>query len=272
MDQAVDSGRGLRARYRDAAPAAAAGSDAIDLMLSHRSVRSYRADAVPAGTLEALVAAGQSAATSSNLQLWSVVAVEDQGRRDRLSVLAGNQAHIRQAPLFLCWIADLSRAARVGAAGGVEMAALPYTECLVVSVIDAALAAQNATVAAESLGLGTVYIGGMRNQPEAVAAELGLPPGCVCVFGLCVGFEEGSASVKPRLPQGAVLHRERYATEAEPALLAGYDTTLQAFQAEQAMTPQGWTAMIRTRLGRVAALSGRDRLLAALHGLGFGVR
>ena len=265
---------GLAARYRDAAPATAVHSAVIDSLLQHRSVRAYTDQPLAPGTLEALVAAAQSAATSSNLQTWSVVAVEDQARRDRLAEFAGGQRHIRQAPLFLAWIADLSRATRLGDAAGRTMEAVPFLEAYLLAVIDAALAAQNATAAAESLGLGTVYIGAMRNHPEAVAAELALPPGAMVVFGLCVGHEDPAhpASVKPRLPQAAILHRERYATAAEPALLAAYDDTLRGFQAEQAMPQQGWSDLILSRLGSLKALSGRDRLRAAVHALGFPMR
>ena len=266
---------GLALRYREAAPVLAASNAVIECMLGHRSVRAYTQEPLPPGTLEAMVAAAQSAATSSNLQAWSVVAVQDQGRRDRLAVLAGNQKHISQAPLFLLWIADLSRAARRGEQADRTMEAIPYFEPFMLSVIDAALAAQNATVAAESLGLGTVYIGGMRNHPEQVAAELALPPEAVVVFGLCVGHPDPAAppaAVKPRLPQAAVLHREQYAVAPEAGIIAGYDDTLRAFQAEQGMKAQGWTDLILNRLGSVRALSGRDRLRDAVIALGFGLK
>ena len=66
--------RALAARYgADALPAAGPWNSTMDLLLSHRSVRGYRADALPDGTLETLIAAAQSAATSSNLQTWSVI-------------------------------------------------------------------------------------------------------------------------------------------------------------------------------------------------------
>ncbi len=264
----------LADRYRDAAPALVAWNPVIDSLVQHRSVRAYTRDPLPQGTLETLVAAAQSAATSSNLQTWSVVAIEDQARKDRLAALAGGQRHIGQAPLFLAWIADLSRAARLGEAAGRTMEGLPYLEAFLVAVIDAALAAQNAVAAAESLGLGTVYIGAMRNQPEAVAAELALPPGAMVAFGLCVGHPDPAApaSVKPRLPQPAILHREQYGTGPEQDAIAAYDTTLRAFQQEQAMTQQGWSELILSRLGSVKSLSGRDRLRAALDTLGFPLR
>lgn len=124
-----------------------------------------------------LIAAAQSASTSSNLQTWSVVAVEDQQRKEELSKLAGNQAHIKQVPLFLVWLADLARLSSIADSRGISHDALEYLEMFVTATIDASLAAQNAAVAAESLGLGTVYIGGIRNHPQEVAEILNLPYG-----------------------------------------------------------------------------------------------
>jgi nitroreductase len=268
----MDPALRLNERYRSAYPAPSVWSPAIDLMLQHRSIRAYRPDALPAGTLETLVAAAQSAATSSNLQTWSVVAVEDAGRRGRLASVASNQKHIQQAPLFLVWLADLSRAARLGEETAQTMEGLAFLETFLVAVVDAALAAQNATVAAESLGLGTVYIGAIRNNPEAVAAELKLPPGVMPVFGLCVGYADSDAqvaAVKPRLPQAAALHRESYDHGAERALIGEYDERLLAFQSEQGMARMGWSDLVRNRLGKIASLSGRDRLRSAILALGF---
>ncbi|MFX6811608.1 nitroreductase family protein, partial [Acinetobacter baumannii] len=92
-----------------------------------------------------------------NLQTWSVVVVEDQARKARLAEFAGGQKHIVEAPLFLVWLADLSRAERLAARSRHPDEGLRVLETFLVAVIDAALAAQNAVVAAESLGLGSVY-------------------------------------------------------------------------------------------------------------------
>ncbi|MFM7366911.1 MAG: nitroreductase family protein, partial [Sphaerospermopsis kisseleviana] len=154
----------------------------------------------------------QSASTSSNLQTWSVVAVEDGNRKEELSKLANNQAHIRQSPLFLVWLADLARLTNIAESRGLPHEGLDYLEMFLMAAIDAALAAQNAVVAAESLGLGTVYIGALRNKPQEVAQILNLPPHVVAVFGLCVGYADPvvKVAIKPRLPQSVVLHREIY--------------------------------------------------------------
>lgn len=268
----VQRDAGLAARYGAAAmPKVGPWNATLDLLLSHRSVRGYRTDALPTGTLETLVAAAQSAATSSNLQTWSVVAVTDPASKAILAKASAAQRHIEQCPLFLVFLADVSRNARMAAEEGVELEALPFLETYVVAAIDAALAAQNAVIAAESLGLSTVYIGALRNNPDIVAKTLDLPPGAMGVFGLCVGYAlpEAVSAVKPRLPQAAILHRERYQIEGERAFRAGYDQLLESFSRQHEMAHYTWTDRVKGRMGKVAALGGRDQLKAALRRLGF---
>lgn len=249
-------------------------SPVLDHLLDHRSVRSFTDAPLPEGTLEALVAAAQSAASSSNLQVWSVVAIQSQERKARLATFAGNQAHIRQAPLFLVWLADLSRVSRLAEREGVALEAVPYLESLLLGTIDAALAAQNAVVALESLGLGSVYIGAIRNDIEAVAKELELPPQVYPVFGLCVGYPslERPAQVKPRLPQAAVLHHETYSAQAESAAIEQYDSRLGAFYSREGLKAAGWSEQVIARLRSVANLHGREELVDELKRLGFGLR
>jgi len=249
-------------------------NDIIDQLLQHRSVRAFTDQPLPEGTLETLVAAAQSASTSSNLQVWSVVAVQEGERKGRLSALAGNQPYIHQAPLFLVWLADLSRVSRIADQHGVALEALPYLESLLLGTIDAALAAQNAVVALESLGLGSVYIGGIRNDIEAVAKELQLPPQVYPVFGLCVGYPspDRPAKVKPRLPQAAVLHHETYSAADEQGVLAEYDKRLGAFYQREGMKASGWSEQVVSRLRNVSSLHGREELLGELSRMGFGLR
>lgn len=266
----------LRQRYGSATPTTPpAWTTTLDLLLGHRSVRTYRDAPLPEGTLEAMLAAAQSAATSSNLQTWSVLTVDDPERRERLARWAGNQAHVRTAPLFLVWLADLSRLERVAHARDLPYAGLDYTEMFVMAVVDVALAAQNAVVAAEALGLGTNYLGALRNHPLEVAAELNLPPRSFAVFGLCVGWPDPDqpAAVKPRLPQAAVLHREQYQPAHEPDAVAEYNATMAAFYAEQQMRVTGdWAQHSAQRVAGPQSLSGRDVLRAALEQLGFALR
>jgi nitroreductase len=274
-DPAPDAENLLWQRNRDGSAAPPQQwNDTLATILNHRSVRAFMPDALPPGTLEVLVAAAQSASTSSNLQLWSVVAIEDPTRKARLSALAGQQKFIRDAPLLLVWLCDHARLTAIAAARQMPVEGIHYLEEFIVGIVDAALAAQSAAIAAESLGLGCVYIGAMRNLPEQVAAELGLPPQVFAVFGMSVGYPDPAAEtgVKPRLPRPVVLHREQYSAASQEPDIKRYNATAREFQREQGMREQDWTQQSVDRVKDVAALRGRDRMREALRALGFELR
>lgn len=255
-------------------PAMGPWNDVIACLLDHRSVRGYRPDAVPPGTLETMVAAAQSAATSSNMQWTSVIAITDPAKKKVLAEIAGNQKHIEQCPLYLCWVADMTRNALISTEQKVEFETMPWLETFMVACIDVALAAQNAVVAAESIGLGTVYIGAMRNDPERVANLLGLPKQSFVVFGLCVGYaaDQAEGEVKPRLPQSIVVHRETYDGRDTDAERKAYDGEMAQFAARQEMQASTWTQRVLNRLGPIKSMNGRERMRQALKTLGFEIR
>jgi nitroreductase len=270
---AADPARPLARRYGDATASLEVGSDVLDLLLTRRSTRRFVPG--PAGEVDddhvrALVAAAQSAPTSSNLQAWSVVAVREPERRARLAALAGEQEFVARAPVFLVWVADLSRARRLASARGARVDAVVYLETTIIGFVDAALAAQNAVVAAQSLGLGTTYVGAVRNHPREVAAELGLPSGAVAAFGLAVGRPDPDedADVKPRLPLDAVLHHERYDAPRADAAAEGYDEVLDGYRARHGLDRQPWSGRVVERLAGPASMAGRDTLREALADLG----
>jgi nitroreductase len=257
------------ARYGDPDATPGVLNDVLRLQLAHRSVRKFASRAVTDDELTALIASAQSAPTSSNLQPWSVVAVQDPERKARLAALAGNQAFIEQAPLFLVWVADLSRARRLAERAGTQIVAADYLETTVIGFVDTALAAQNAVVAAASLGLGSVFVGAIRNRPEEVAVELGLPPHAVATFGLAVGTPDPTenADIKPRLPQGAVLHRERYGAADADAHIATYDERLATYNTRFGLRGN-WSDRVIERLKGPESMAGRHRLRETLERLG----
>ena len=264
----------LGRRYGAAIPPAGPWNATIAGLMEHRSVRSYKPDPVPDGTVETLVAAAQSAATSSNMQWCSAIAVTDPARKKVLAEIAGGQKHIEQCPLFIAWVADMARNQRIADAQKTGFECMPWLETVMVACIDVALAAQNAVVAAESLGLGTVYIGAMRNDPVRVAELLRLPRQAFVVFGLCVGYatETGAGEVKPRLPQGVVLHREHYDAGREATLRPMYDAEMTQFSQRHELQAATWTRRVLNRLGPIKSMNGRERMRTALASLGFEIR
>ena len=247
----------------------------LGTLLEHRSIRRYKPDALPDGTLEMLGAAAQSAASSSNLQVWSVVAVTDPARKAEASKLCGDQDSIRQAPLFLVFCADLARLTAVSEHESLPGAALDYTEMFVTAVIDASLAGQNVAVAAEGMGLGICYIGGVRNHPQELAALLNLPPRVVGLFGLTVGWpaDGDTSEIKPRLPQSGLIHHETYDADARDMAVTAYNQTMHGFYELQKMDVHGdWSQHSARRVAGPEALSGRDVLRQILEARGFGMK
>ena len=211
----------------------------IDLIYQHGSVRSYKPDPVPDELIRSIVEAGQRSSTSSNLQMYSVVVVKGQARREELSVLCGQQAFIAQAPVFLAWCADLSRLDRVCQAIGYSHVS-GYMENLLLSLVDVSLAAQNATLAAEAHSLGICYIGGIRNNLRQVVEMLQLPRLVFPLFGMTLGYPEREPRTRPRLPLEAILHWEQYDSSTEHVLLEKYDLDMVAtgiYRGRQVVTP-----------------------------------
>ena len=266
----------LALRYGPDAPSLLPGAfednPVLRTLLAHRSIRRYRPDPLPPGTLEMLGAAAQSAASSSNLQVWSAIALQDPARKAEAATLCGDQDFIRQAPLFLVFCADLARLAAASEREGLPGAGLDYLEMFLTAVIDPALAAQNAAAAAESLGLGVCYVGAARNCPRELAALLHLPPRVIALFGMTIGYpaEGDTSAVKPRLPQPGFLHRETYDAAQRDRSVAAYDETMRGFYEAQGMNVRGtWANHSAKRVAGPEALSGRDIWRAVLQERGF---
>jgi len=203
----------------------------IDLLRNHRSIRKYKEAALPEAHTEAIISSAQMASTSSNVQAYSIIGVTDPALKKELAQLAGNQAYVEQCGLFLVFCADLHKLK-----GATEQHGQTFhhnTESFIVATVDAALAAQNAAVAAESLGYGICYIGGIRNKPQEVCEALSLPELVYPVFGMCVGVPDQEPSYRPRLPMQAVFHQNAYNAEQVAQGIQQYDDTMYQYYQER---------------------------------------
>ena len=250
----------------------------LDLIHKHASIRRYKMDPLAAQIIETIISAAQCASTSSHLQAYSVVAVTDAGKRLRLSELCGNQDHIRQAPVFLAWCADLARlerACQIRAYTQVK----EYMDNFLIAAMAVSLAAQNAALAAESLGLGICYIGSIRNNPVEIVELLGLPRLTFPITGMTIGWPNEQCDLKPRLPLRSVLHWETYDQTTEDSSLRSYDETMIAngiYKGRQVPVPDkpdemedyGWTEHSARRVSQ----GGRAHLRHDLEKQGFTLR
>lgn len=236
----------------------------IDLLCSHRSIRSFTDQKVSAEQREAIIAAAQSASTSSFLQCSSIVRITDPALRDQLVTLTGGQTWVAEAAEFWVFCADFNRHLQI-----CPDAQLGRAEQLLLGCVDTALMAQNAMVAAESLGLGGVFIGGIRNNIAQVTELLGLPKFVLPLFGFCLGYPESIPDVKPRIPQSMLVHENRY-QPLDPAVLADYDsrTAIYYEQRDSNQRSETWSQLIQ----RLIIKETRPFMLDYLHQQGWATR
>jgi len=228
----------------------------LDRFLAHRTVRSFSDRKVDESLVRLLIGCAQSAATSSLLQSWSVVSVQDPEARARAAALAGGQKQIETAAWFFVFVADLYRLQEATRAAGSPADALGTMEMYTVAVIDAALAAERMVCAAEALGLGTCYIGGMRNEPEAVRDLVGLPEKTAVLFGLCLGWPaEGQNEIKGRIGPEGVWFRERYGRTVDTS---EYDERMRPYFGARGMDPAVTWSMRMGRRASRGGMSGRE--------------
>ena len=192
----------------------------IDLLRSHRSIRHFTDDDISDAQREAIIAAAQGTSSSSFLQCTTIVRITDKSLRESLATLSGGQKHVAQAAEFWVFCADFNRHLQI-----CPDAQLGLAEQLLLGVVDTAMMAQNALTAAESLGLGGVFIGGLRNNIEPVTELLKLPQHVLPLFGLCLGWPADNPDIKPRLPASLVVHENQY-QPLDTDVLSQYDEQL----------------------------------------------
>lgn len=239
----------------------------IDTLNSHVTIRTYQDKPVSDNMVRTILNAARRSPTSSNMQTYSIVVVRDPETKKQLALLAGNQKHVEECPVFLAFCADLHRLEMTCALHGEPL--VKSLETTLIATVDAALVGMSAQTAVESLGLGAVMIGGMRNHPAEVAQLLGLPLGVYVVFGMCVGWPDPATlpAQKPRLPEALVIHYEQYNDSDPTPLVQQYDATLAAHYNGQSSSqhPAAWSGPIARRLNEKI----RPFLRPTLEKLGF---
>lgn len=186
-------------------------NDVISTILEHRSIRDFEDKSLSDEQIKTIVSCAQSAATSSYMQAYSIIGVKDKLRKKKLAELAGNQEYVVKNGHFFVFCADLYRHSVIGENEMKSvLPSIESTESFMVALIDASLAAQNAVIAAESMGLGICYIGGIRNNLEEVKKLLKTPERVLPLFGIAVGYPKKITDRKPRLPYEHIYHENEY--------------------------------------------------------------
>lgn len=194
--------------------------------LHHRkSVRVYEDRPLEPEVKQAILASAIQAPTAGNMSLFTILDITDQKVKDALAKSCDNQPFIATAPMVLIFCADYRRWYDVFTSG-TENARKPMVGDLFLAQADAIIAAQNAVVAAESLGVGSCYIGDITENFEYHCQLLQLPQYVVPAAMLCFGYPTEQQKNRPKPTRFQVedlVHENHYHMEkaaAMPAMLS----------------------------------------------------
>ena len=158
----------------------------IQSLFDRKSVRAYTDREISEQDAELILTAATRTPTPGNQQLYTILRITDPELKHRLSISCDNQPFIEKAKLVLVFCADCLKWVNAYKAGGCAPRK-PDVGDLMLAVCDANIAAQNAVTAAESLGIGSCYIGDIMENAEIQRKLLSLPryvfPAAMVVFG-----------------------------------------------------------------------------------------
>ncbi|HPH97817.1 MAG TPA: nitroreductase family protein [Anaerolineaceae bacterium] len=174
----------------------------IDSLMNHRSIRRFKARPLEEDTLDTLLKAGTRAASAGNLQHYSLIVIDDPEKKKAL----WNSPAVENGTLIMA-VVDEYRLKR-----WFELNDTPFyfdrPANFLIAFWDAVIALHNIVIAAESLGLGGVYLG--EGLSKDTANILGTPSHVFPAELVCLGYPDETPDLRPRLPQQAVVHRNGY--------------------------------------------------------------
>lgn len=185
-------------------------NETLNTILQHVSVREFTDKKVEEPTLNQILKAACNGSTMGNMQLFSIVVTEDDKMKQQLAPYHFNQPIATQAPLILTFCADFRRFNRFCEFRDAETGAYSNLQAYQWAVTDALIAAQNACVAAESLGLGLCWMGTITFNVDKFVEILQLPQHVIPVACIAMGYPVKKPALTQKLPLEALVHREFY--------------------------------------------------------------
>jgi len=197
-------------------------NETMRLLFERASCRSFSERSVPKDVLRMVLEAGTHAPTAGNLQPYSIIRIENLETRGRLAELC-KQKFIGEAPVNLLFCIDLHRLERWA-----ELEIAPFTATssfrhFWISIQDAMICAQTICIAADAMGLGSVYIGTVLEIFSQLREMLQLPKGVFPVVLLCLGYPERKAAPRKKLGVDTIVHEEKYREIENDTLLRAFN-------------------------------------------------
>ena len=209
----------------------------LESLFKHKSIRKYKNQPLEDEKLQLIIKAAQAAPSWCNGEQVSIIVIKDQSLRDKIRDCCWGQSYISTCSAFLVFCADFYRVSiafeKAGKTKEDFEKYMSNIDTLIIGSHDVGISMQNATVAAESMGLGTVDIGAIRYKSLEITKELNLPKYCIPICGLCIGYPDDDPGLKPRLPPKAMCFENKYNVENAKTGVDEYDEIMKKYLAER---------------------------------------
>ena len=196
-------------------------NETMKLLFERSSCRSFLDKPIPQKVLNAVLEAGTHSATAGNLQPYSIIKVENLENRLKLAKMCG-QSFIGKAPVLLLFCLDLHRNERWAKLEVAPFTATSSFRHFWVSFQDTIICAQSICTAADSMGLGSVYIGTVIDNPVDIERMFKLSKGVFPVVLVCLGYPKVRPKPANKLGPDVVVHSECYGQMEDQRLLSAY--------------------------------------------------
>ena len=241
--------------------------DVDEIMMKRRSVRQFKEEPIPEEVIGRLMDVVNNAPSGGNIQPISVILVQDREARKELAKIIGGQPWVRNAPLSMVFCIDFNRIKRWASLMDTEFKgekALPH---FLIAYADLMCASQNVVILAQSLGLGSVYIGTIQDNTEEARAYFALPEYVLPMMLLCLGYPKSVPKTMPKLNPEILIHREKYKDLQEEDLKRAFENKygemesqaekylekafIEVLEADK-QDDQNWTARVKEEMKRLA--------------------
>jgi len=192
----------------------------LEVIMHRRSTRKYFPSPLTQEEKDTILQAAMRAPTAGAMMLYTIIEVDDQELKDKLAITCDHQPFIATAPYILLFLADYQRWMDLYEAAGCEARAAelgipprtPAEGDLVLALMDALIAAQTAALAAESIGIGSCYIGDIVENAEVHRDMFNLPrytfPAALLCFGRPASIPK--SPLVGRFARKFIVHQNRY--------------------------------------------------------------
>ncbi|MDO9087241.1 MAG: nitroreductase family protein [Anaerolineaceae bacterium] len=194
-----------------------------ELIMKRRSVRNFNDQPIPVELVEKLLDAANNAPSGGNIQPLSIILVQESENKEKLAEIVGNQPWVKNAPLSMVFCLDYNCVKRWAVMSGTEFKGDQAFSHFLISYADVICAAQSVVLLAESLGLGSVYVGTIQSCMDQARQLLDIPEYVLPIMVLSLGYPKSIPHTIPKLKREVIVHHEQYQVRSDEEILQAFD-------------------------------------------------